>query len=268
MSAISKYLMDNVTVEGKKVSDFRKQERLNELFAELYNTPAANVCCTTDGKNIPIVIKRLSVNNWNFLCLNTSEYRTEVLSAFANFAGCRYCQEKENAVTPPERQKTEMTARECARIFHGVPNLDGSMLKRDASPKLVEWFAHIYNKPALNSVTLPDGTETPLLVRRISHSQQCLCLNTSDEKVKPFVIKKMSEITGAIVCLDNLKIHDTNLTDLHKAVIWLKKAEQTAQNPQDIAYYQLYAEKAWRTMTPASKAFNVAEWLAEQKGRK
>ncbi len=263
-----KYLMDNVTVEGKKVSDFRKQERLNELFAELYNTPAANVCCTTDGKNIPIVIKRLSVNNWNFLCLNTSEYRTEVLSAFANFAGCRYCQEKENAVTPPERQKTEMTARECARIFHGVPNLDGSMLKRDASPKLVEWFAHIYNKPALNSVTLPDGTETPLLVRRISHSQQCLCLNTSDEKVKPFVIKKMSEITGAIVCLDNLKIHDTNLTDLHKAVIWLKKAEQTASNPQDAAYYQMYAEKAWRTMTPASKAFNVAEWLAEQKGRK
>ncbi len=262
-----KHLMDNVTVEGEKVSDFRKQERLNELFEELHNTPAANVCHTTDGKDIPIVVERLSVNNWNFLCLNTSEHRTEVLSAFADYAGCTYCQEKENAVTPPERQKTEMTARECARIFHGVPNLDGGMTKRDASPKLVEWFAHIYKKPALNSVTLPDGTTAPLLVHRISHSQQCLCLNTSDEKVKSFVIKRMSEITGAIVCLDNLKIHDTNLSDLHKAVIWLKKAEQTAENRQDAAYYQMYAEKAWRTMTPASKAFNVTEWLAQHHGK-
>lgn len=262
-----KNLMDNVTINGKKVSDTRKQQELNRLFYRLYHTPEENICKTSDGREIPVIVERLSVNNWNTLCLNASEYRTEVLSAFAAWAGCTYCQEKENAVTPPERQKTEMTARECARIFHGVPNLDGSMVKRDASPKLVEWFAHIYNKPALNSVTLPDGTKMPLLVHRISHSQQCLCLNTSDEKVKPFVIKRMSEITKAIVCLDNLKVHDTNLADLHKALIWLKKSEKTAQTMSDVAYYQIYAEKVWRTMTPGSKAFNANQWLAEHHGK-
>ncbi len=263
-----KNLVDNVTINGKKVSDVRKQQELNRLFYQLYHTPEENICKISDGNEIPIIVERLSVNNWNTLCLNTSEHRTDVLSAFAAWAGCTYCQEKENAVTPPEKHPHEMTARQCARIFHGVPNLDGCMAKRDASPKLVEWFAYIYNKPTLNNVTLPNGKEVPLLVHRISHSQKCLCLNTSDEKVKPFVIKRMSEITEANICLDNLKIYDNNLSDLHKAVIMLKQAEQTASNPQDVAYYQMYAEKAWRTMTPASKAFNVAEWLAEQKGRK
>ena len=259
-----KHLMDNVTVNDKKVSDFKKQERLNELFEQLYNTPEKNVCRTENGKEIPIIVERLGVNNWNFLCLNTSEHRSEVLSAFAEFAGCTYCREKENAVIPPERQKTEMTARECARIFHSVPNLDGSMTKRDASPKLVEWFSHIYARPALNSVQLPNGTSEPLLVHRISHSQQCLCLNTSNERTKPFVIKRMAEITGAKICLENLKINDDNLSDLYKSIITLTKAAEQTENVKEQLYYKTYASKAWRTLTPESKEFSVEEWLINQ----
>lgn len=256
-----KHLMDDVTVDGQKVSDFRKQEKLNELFAQLYNSPKDNVCHIPEGKDIPIVVERLSVNNWNFLCLNTSEYRTAVLSAFADFAGCIYCQEKENAIIPPERQKTEMTARECARIFHGVPNLDGGNYKRDASPKLVEWFAHIYNRPKLNRVVLPDGKEEPLLVYRQSCSQKCLCLNTSDERVKPFVIKRMAEITEATICLDNLKIHSDNPQNLHKSIMTLVRAAQHAKRMEEITYYRTYAQKIRQVLSPQSKEFTIEEWI-------
>lgn len=263
-----KHLMDDVKVGGQKVSGFRKQAQLNTLFEQLFSAPEDNVCHTQDGGEIPIIIERLSVNNWNTLCLNTSQYRAEVLRAFAEYAGCTYCQEKEGRVNPPERDKKEMTARECSRIFHGVPNLDGSMTKRDASPKLVEWFAYIYNKPTLNSTRLPDGSEVPLLVHRISRSQKCFCLNTSDEAVKPFVVKRVSEITEADICLENLKIHTDNIHALHKAIIMLAKASSRTQNPEEERYYTAYANKAWRVMSPNAKEFNVAQWLANQKGRK
>ncbi len=252
-----KNLMDNVTVDGKKVTDARKRERLNELFEELYNTPAANICPTSDGREIPIIIERLGVNNWNVFCLNTSEYRAEVLSAFADYAGCTYCREKENAVTPPERLKTEMTARECARIFHGVPNLDGSMAKRDLSPKLVEWFAHIYESSELNFVNLPDGTEAPLLLSRISFAKKCICLNTADESVKPFVIKRMAEITGADICWDNLKIREESLLSLHKATELLSKAEEASANCQDKEFYQTYRSRVSRVIVFGSRAFET-----------
>ncbi|MCM1324751.1 MAG: hypothetical protein NC218_11585 [Acetobacter sp.] len=259
-----KHLMDNVMVEGKKVSDFKKQEQLNMLFQQLYDTPKDNICHTKDGKEIPIIVERLSINNWNTLCLNTSEHHTEVLAAFAAFAGCTYCQEKENAVPLPERIKTEMTARECARIFHGVPNFDGSMTKRDASPKLVEWFGQIYNKPSLNKTILPDGTDVPLLVYRISCAQKCLCLNTSDESVKPFVIKRMAEITEANICLDNLKIHTDNIPALCKAVKSLALASSKTENLKEIAYYEAYANKVFEAMSPNAKEFNAQEWLINQ----
>lgn len=264
-----KHLMDNVKVDGKKVSDFKKQEQLNKLFQQLYQSPSENICQTEDGKTIPIIVERLSVNNWNTLCLNTSEYRAEVLAAFAAYADCTYCYEKENAVTPPKRLKKEMTARECARIFHGVPNLDGSMVKRDASPKLVEWFAHIYERPSLNKTKLPDGTEVPLLVYRISRSQKCLCLNTADESVKPFVIKRMAEITDASICLDNLKIHSDDVVSLRKAIISLAKASAQTEKVKEITYYEAYANKVLFTMSPNGKEFNAKEWMINQyrKGR-
>lgn len=108
-----KNLMDNVTVNGKKVSDTRKQQELNRLFYRLYHTPEENICKTSEGSEIPVIVERLSVNNWNTLCLNASEHRAEVLSAFAAWVGCTYCQEKENAVTPPERQKNR---NDCPRM--------------------------------------------------------------------------------------------------------------------------------------------------------
>lgn len=263
-----KNLMDNVTINGKKVSDVSKQQELNRLFYHLYKTEKENICHTSTGKDIPIIVKRLCVNNLEALCLNTSEHHTEVLSAFAAWAGCTYCQEKENAIIPPERVKTEMTARECARIFHGVPNVDGSMIKRDASPKLVEWFAYIYDRPALNKVTLPTGTDVPLLVYRISHSQKCLCLNTSDEAVKPFVIKRMAEILKADICLDNLKIYNDNPRALHKAVKTLAKASSKTKKAKEIAYYESYANKVFYAMSPNAKEFNAKEWLINQYNNK
>lgn len=263
-----KNLMNNVTINGKKVSDVSKQQELNRLFYHLYKTEKENICHTSTGKNIPIIVERLSVNNWNTLCLNTSEYRSEVLSAFAAWAGCTYCHEKENAITPPERLKTEMTARECARVFHGVPNIDGSETKRDASPKLLEWFTYIYKRPELNKVILPTGSEAPLLVYRISHSQKCLCLNTSDEEIKPFVIKKMAEIIKADICLGNLKIYNDNPRVLHKAVKTLAKASSKTENVKDIAYYETYANKVFYAMSPNSKEVTAREWLINQYNKK
>lgn len=263
-----KHLFDNVNVNGKKVTDVEKHLELKKLFNKLYNSPEQNIARTPEGLEIPIIVERLSVNNWGILCLNTSEYRTEVMQAFADFANCTYCKEKEGLVNPPERDKKEMTARECARIFHGVPNLDGSMTKRDASPKLVEWFAHIYNHPTLNKTTLPDGREVPVLVHRISRSQKCYCLNTLDEEIKPFVIKRIAEITEANICLDNLKIHTDNIQALRKAIITLAKASSSTKNLKEEAYYTAYANKAWHEMCPNSKEFNAAEWLANQQGRK
>lgn len=262
-----KHLMDNVKVDGKKVSNFKKQEQLNKLFQQLYQSPAENICRMEDGKTIPIIVERLSVNNWNTLCLNTSEHRTEVLAAFAAYAGCTYCHEKENAVTPPKRLKTEMTARECARIFHDVSNLDGSMVKREASPKLVEWFAHIYNRPSLNKTKLPDGTDVPLLVYRISRSQKCLCLNTSDEQVKPFVIKRMAEITGASICLDNLKIYSDDVVSLRQTIVSLAKASAQTEKVKEMTYYEAYANKVFFAMSPHSKEFNAKEWMINQYGK-
>ena len=256
-----KHLLDNVKVNDKKVSDSRKQQELNRLFHHLYCLPNENVCHLPDGNDIPVIVERLSVNNWSVYCLNTSEYRTEVLSAFASWAGCTYCIEKENAITPPEKHPHEMTARQCARIFHGVPNLDGSMTKRDASPKLVEWFAHIYENPLLNQTYLPDGSVVPLVVYQQSHSQKCMCLNTADEKIKPFVIKKMAEITDAQICLPNLQIHSDNPIALHKAIIALAKAEQQADKTLDAMYYHDYAQKVWHIVAPNSKEKTVGEWM-------
>lgn len=256
-----KHLLDNVTVKGKKVSDIRKQQELNRLFYQLYHTPQDNICQLPNGKSIPIVVERLSENNWNVFCLNTSEHRSEVLSAFASWAGCTYCIEKENAITPPEKHPHEMTARQCARIFHGVSNLDGSMTKRDASPKLVEWFAHIYSSPTLNEVTLPNGEQVPLVVYRQSHSQKCLCLNTSDESIKPFVIYQMAQITEANICLPNLQIHNDNPSAVYQAIIRLAKAEQRENDTQHILFYREYAQKAWHVFAPESRETNVAEWL-------
>ncbi len=258
-----RHLMDNVVVNGKKVSDVRKQQELSRLFHRLYHTPQDNICHLQSGQDIPIVVERLSVNNWNFYCLNTSENRTEVLAAFAAWAGCTYCMEKENAITPPEKHPHEMTARQCARIFHGVSNYDDRMAKRDASPKLVEWFARIYENPQLNQTILPDGTKVPLVVYRQSHSQKCLCLNTADEKVKPFVIKKMAEITEAQVCFANLQIHADNPLNLHKGIIWLAKAKQQARTSEEAMFYYDYAQKAWHVLAPNSKEKTVGEWVMQ-----
>lgn len=264
-----KHLFDEVKSEdGKKLSGFKKQDRLNGLFRKLYEHPEENICKVA-GKEIPIIVERLGINNKAAFCLNSSEHHQEILAAFAKWAKCHYCPEKEEPEQLQEKQAGELTARECARIFHKVENR-GYEYKKYTSEKLVQWFEYIYNHQHLNQVHLPNGSEVELIVRRQSYAQQCYCLNTSDEIVKPFVLKRIAEITKAEICWDNLHIKAHHKNALYKSIIAVCKAEQTAKNEKDKTYYHTYAQKAYESLSPQSRELTVTEWLqhiASQKSK-
>lgn len=206
IAADVKHLFDNVTSDNKKLSGFKKQDKLQTLFQKLYENPEENLLSLNDGTEIPVIVKRIGVNNREACCLNASEHRAEVLSAFAAWAGCDYLIEKETAITPPKKQKGELTARECARIFHQVENKNANVFKRHASERIKDWFSYIYTHQTLNKTKLPNGSEAELVIYRQSYAQKCFCLNTADEIIKPFVIKRVAEITNAEVCFKNLKL--------------------------------------------------------------
>ena len=264
-----KHLFDDVKSEdGKKLSGFKKQDRLNGLFRKLYEHPEENIC-EVAGKKIPIIVERLGVNNKTAFCINGTESRQEVLEAFANWAGCRYCPEKEEPENLQEKQAGELTARECARIFHKVENRSHEY-KKYTSERLVQWFEYIYNNPKLNQVRLPNGSSVEVIVRRQSYAQQCYCLNTSDETVKPFVLKRVAEISKAEICLENLHLKPHSKNVLYKSIIAVCKAEQTAKKESDRAYYRTYAQKAYESLSPHSGELTVTEWLqhiASQKSK-
>ncbi|MBO5038387.1 MAG: hypothetical protein J6C85_02870 [Alphaproteobacteria bacterium] len=256
----AKQLLDEVCENGVKLTGTAKLEKLHDWFKTLYNTPQSNRCLTPKGE-VPIIVKRRGVNNKTMLCLNTSEYQTHVMAAFARCIGAVYLKEKENAEPLLNKNRGELTARECARIFHNVPNCKNNYTKKDASPKLVEWFEKIYNRPDLNTVSLPSGEKIPLLVRRQSVAQQCICLNTADEARKPFVIRRMAAIIRADICLDNLKLSAEKPQTLHKTMFCLKKAEYQAENPKDQAYYHAYAQKVYETLSLPDKEITLSEYL-------
>lgn len=264
-----KHLFDEVKSEdGKKLSGFKKQDRLNGLFRKLYESTEDNIC-KIGGKEIPIIVERLGINNKTAYCLNSSEHHQEILAAFANWANCRYCPEKEEPEQLQEKQAGELTARECARIFHKVENR-GHEYKKYTSEKLVQWFEYIYNHQHLNQVRLPNGSEVELVVRRQSYAQQCYCLNTSDEIAKPFVLKRIAEITKAEICWDNLQIKAHSKNALYRSIIAVCKAEQTTQKENDKVYYHTYAQKAYESLSPQSRELTVTEWLehiASQKSK-
>lgn len=255
-----KHLFDNVKSEdGKKLSGFKKQDRLNGLFRKLYERPEDNTC-EISGKKQAIIVERLGINNKTMYCLNSSEHRQEILSAFAKWADCKYCSEKEDAEKLQEKQDGELTPRECARIFHKVENY-GKAYKKYTSEKLAQWFEHIYNHPNLNQVNLPNSSAVAIVVRRQSYAQQCYCLNTADEVIKPFVLKQIAEITKAEICFDNLCIKKHSKNALYKSILAVCKAEQKATNIQDKKYYRRYAQKAYESLSPQSRELTVSEWL-------
>lgn len=266
----TKHLLDDVKSEdGKKLSGFKKQDRLNGLFRKLYERPKDNICVIS-GVKLPIIVERLGVNNKTMYCLNTSKYRQEIIQAFAKWANCKYCPEKEEPENLPEKQFGELTPRDCAKIFHKVENR-GKVYKKYTSERLAEWFEYIYKHPHINQARLPNGSSTELVVRRQSYAQQCYCLNTADEIAKPFVLKRIAETTKAEICFKNLEIKSQSKNALYKSIIAVCKAEQKTEQTQDKIYYRTYAQKAYESLSPQSQELTVTEWLsriAAKKGKK
>ncbi len=262
-----KHLFDGIRAGEKKLSGFKKQDKMNALFKTLYKTPDANTCQTPDGE-IPIIVERIGINNRTAYCLNTVKHRRIVLEAFAAWAGCVYLPQKEAQLPPPEKLDGELTARECARIFHKVDNKKAGEFKKYTSERLADWFQYIYENPLLNQAMLPNGAAVELVVYRQSYAQKCFCLNTADDIAKPFVIRRVAEIADAEICLDNLKLHPKSKSTLYKAIIALAKAEQTASAESDKAYYHAYAQKAYEVLSPQSRELTVAEWLSRHAAAK
>ena len=125
----------------------------------------------------------------------------------------------------------------------------------------MQWFEYIYNNPKLNQVRLPNGSSVEVIVRRQSYAQQCYCLNTSDETVKPFVLKRVAEISKAEICLENLPLKPHSKNALYKSIIAVCKAEQTAKTESDKTYYHTYTQKAYESLSPQSRELTVIEWL-------
>lgn len=249
--------------KGNKLAGSAKLERLHQYFEMLYQDNKNNRCQTPIGE-IQIIVARKGENNRDTLCLNTAVYRTEVMQAFAAKFNCMYRQDKENQQIPLTKQDGEMTARACARIFHNVPNIDGSDIKRDASSKLVEWFTYLGEHEKLNHVKLPDGNEAPIVVYRQSHAQKCWCLNTSDERVKPFVIKQFSQLTKADICLENITFAPQKSQKLYQTIVILAKEASKTENTRMNLYYTEYAKKIYRDIRFGKEA-NLADWLIHQK---
>lgn len=255
----AKQFLDDVSKNGKRLSGTEKLDHLLNLFEELYHTPEQNKTVLPDGEEIPLVVERIGANNRSAYCLNTSEHRVEVLTAFAKVVGCVYRQDKESWEELPKKCFGEMTARESSRVFHNVPDLNIDLPQKDASPRLVKWFQYIYERAQLNQVRLPDESVVPVVVPRQSHSQRCLCLNTSDELVKPFVIKRLSEITKSDICLDNLKIMVKDCTRLEKTMFNLMKLVGQTSIPEEQLYYRSYAQKVYLALS-CGQEMTVFEW--------
>ena len=260
----AKQFLDNICQDGRKLAGAEKLKQLHHLFATLYADKENNQCQAENGY-IPIIIARTGENRRRVYCLNTSNYREIVFQAFAEWSGCIYRQDKENQVILEPKKEEELTARQCARIFHDVPNLDGSNIKRDASPKLVEWFEYLAHHSSLNQVKLPSGKEVPLVIARKSHSQQCFCLNTADESAKPFVIWRTSEIIGATVCSDNISM---TLKNNKKAYQTMKALIEKAKKSSFKAgvFYKVYAQKIYQQLNLGSELM-LETWL-KNKGLK
>ena len=257
----AKYFLDDVMVGGKKVTSIKKLQALKAMFSELYENKAENVCKLENGEEIPIIVKRVSDNNILACCLNTSQHRKEVLKAFAQKTGCKYLEHKENDFRPEDKKVGELTARDCSRFLYSVQDLIPQAPKDDGSSKLVEWFNAIYENPDVNQVILPDGSKQPLVVYRTSHSQRCVCLNTSDEVVKPFVIKRIAEITKSDINLDNVPIESHGAQDLVTLIKTLDETSKRSSSPKERAYYDSYKQKAYLALAPSSKELTVKAWL-------
>ncbi len=255
------HLMDDVKVNGKKVSGTKKRAEMIALFQKLYNDRKNNVCKLENGEEIPIIVKRKGVNNRVAYCLNSSIYKTEVLKALAKYIDCAYLEYKENEAMPKLKHERELTARACAKIFHKVRKCEAKVQKRENKENLVLWFKHIYENHNLNRVILPNGKEVEAVVMRLSGSQHCLCLNTSDASIKPFVIKRVADISEAEVCFDNLDLSKDDKKELCSAMKYLIRQADKTKDKASLSYYMAYADMAFRSANIKTKCKTPKEWV-------
>lgn len=257
------HLFDDVKVGEKKVAGEDKRAAMIYFFQDLYKDTKRNICTLPDGVDIPIIVQRTGVNNRIAYCLNTSVYHDEVMKAFAQQTDCSYLNYKENDEVPENKRKGELTARDCAKIFHGVSPCYSSNVKKETKEHLVKWFKYIYENNELNCVCLPNGEKEPLVVRRLSGSQRFICLNTSNARVKPFVLKRIAEITDANFCFDNLDLSKDDKRQLISSIKYLALAESKSQKEEDKRYYREYANVSFKEAKIKTKCSNVVDWLCD-----
>lgn len=255
------HLFDEVKVKEKKVAGDKKRATMILLFQKLYKDKEKNTCILSNGDKIPIIVKRTGENGHIAYYLNASTHRKEVLSAFAQKTDCFYLDFKENMEKPICKQEGELTSRECAKIFHSVGECYNKDKKKENKEKILQWFHYIYEHPTINTVTLPDGCKVDLVVRRLSRSQDCLCLNTADASIKPFVLKRVAEISNSTLCLDNIDLSKDDKKQLYLSLRQLAIASDKTASDDAKEYYLAYAQKAFLAAKIKTKCYTVTDYF-------
>ncbi|MBR5598846.1 MAG: hypothetical protein IKW39_02270, partial [Alphaproteobacteria bacterium] len=258
------HLLDDVKVNGNKVTGDKKRAKTILMFQQLYKDKQRNICILPNGEIIPIIILATGDNNRMAYCLNTSVYRKEVLRSFAERTDCVYLEYKEDDTIPADKHPLELTARNCAKLFHGVESCPIGQEKQERKEYVLQWFYHIYGNPDLNKVTLPDGKTVDLLVRRLSHSQRCLCLNTSNASIKPFVLKRFADISRASFCFDNLDVSKDDKKELVSSIRKLALAENNSTDDKDKEFYLTYCQQVFDTLKLKTEHISVSGYFADK----
>ena len=255
------HLLDDVKQHGTKVSGLKKVAATILLFQTLYKDKENNICTLPNGENIPIIVKRTGENNHIAYYLNSSEHRKEVLRAFASKTDTIYLEYKEEDTMPEEKHPQELTARPCAKLFHKVEMVPGDEIKQEGKERILQWFHRIYSRPEENKVILPDGKVADLLVKRISRSQRCLCLNTSNATIKPFVLKRFTELSKSEFCFDNLNLEKDDIKELIKSIKLLALAYNKTNSEDEKSFYHIYSQKAFEALHIKTNHLTVEEYL-------
>lgn len=258
------FFLDDIKIPShiKKLTGKEKCAQVIWLFQQLHKDPIKNKCTLEDGSQIPIIIQKTGENNKLSYCLNSSIYRKDVLRAFAKETDCIYLEYKEEDTIPSKKHPQEFTSRQSAKLFHNVGFLPQNDDKQEGKERILQWFHRIYSKPELNTVKLPNGKVIDLLVRRLSGSQRCLCLNTSDTYAKPFVFKRFQDITNSEFCFKNLDLSKDDKSKLNKLLYNLAKISDNDFSSQQ--FYQKYSQRAFEELNPKTHHLTVIDYLIEK----
>jgi hypothetical protein len=254
-------------INNQKVTGDKKRMALISCFQQLYKDNKRNICTLENNEQISIIIKKTGHNNKLAYYLNSATHRKEVLSAFAKAINAIYLDYKEEYTTPSPKHPNELTARACAKLFHSVDFCPDDEKKPESKERILQWFHRIYDNKALNQLTLPNGETTELLVHRMSHSQRCLCLNTSDTYIKPFVLKRFGELSNSTFCFKNLDLSKDDRIKLYGLLHELAYADDKTKDKDAKEFYKNYASKAFETLKIRTPHLSVTNYLIDRAKR-